>query len=82
MIKKPLVFDTGASIDLSPFRADFLDDYEESDLAIQAVGSVDKVVGRGTVLRRFTTRCGGKVSIPHTPTTCLIQTFVLQVLRV
>jgi hypothetical protein len=78
----PLVFDTGDSIDLSPFRADLLDDYEGSDLAIQAVGSVGKVVGRGTVLGRFTTRCGGKSTSPHTPTTCLIQTFVSQVLRV
>jgi len=55
------VWDTGASSGLSPFRSDFLSDYEEVNLPVRAVGSIGQVVGRGTVLRRFTTRTGKKV---------------------
>ena len=59
----PLVFDTGATNDLTPYRADFLD-YQKVDLDVKAVGSVGKIVGFGTVLYRFKTRCGHCVYRP------------------
>ena len=49
-LRTPLVWDTGASSGLSPFRSDFLSDYEEVNLPVRAVGSIGQVVGRGTVL--------------------------------
>ena len=59
----PLVFDTGATNDLTPYRADFLD-YQKVDLDVKAVGSVGKIVGFGTVLYRLKTRCGHFVYRP------------------
>jgi len=60
----PLVFDTGASCGLTPYRADFLDDYREIDVDMRQVAGTDKIVGVGTTLRRYTMRCGQKVNNP------------------
>ena len=48
----PLIWDTGASTGLTPFRSDFCADFEEINMPIQAVGSTGTVTGRGTVLRQ------------------------------
>ena len=60
----PCVFDTGASSDLTPFRQDFID-YTPVDLKVTGVTGNGKVAGRGTVLRRFTTRKGEDISLSH-----------------
>ena len=54
----PLIWDTGASTGLTPFRSDFCSDFQVVNMPIQAVGSTQTVTGRGTVLRRFKTRSG------------------------
>ena len=59
----PLVFDTGDSMGLTPFRSDFID-YQPADVSIKAVASTGKVVGIGTVLRKFKSRCGTTVYVP------------------
>ena len=62
-LRTPLVWNMSASSELTPFHSDFLPDYEEVNLPIRAVESIGQVFGRGTVLRRFTTRTGKKVYI-------------------
>ena len=59
----PLVFDTGASTGLTPFRSNFID-YRPSDVSIKAVASTGKVTGIGTVLRKFKSRCCDNVFVP------------------
>ena len=59
----PLVFNTGASTGLTPFRSDFID-YRPSDVSIKAVASTGKVIGIGTVLQKFKSRCGTTVFVP------------------
>ena len=59
----PCVFDTGASSDLTPFRQDFIN-YTPVDLKVTGVTGNGKVAGRGTVLRRFTTRKGEDIFVP------------------
>lgn len=61
----PLVFNTGALTGLTPYKADFIN-YKPVDIEIKAVGSTGKVVGTGTTLWRFTTRCGRKVYLSST----------------
>ena len=67
----PLVFDTGASGAVTPYKADFID-YMETDIEVQAVVGVGNVVGMGTVLRRFKCRDGSTFYCPsqsyHMPT--------------
>ena len=53
----PLIFDTGASVGVTPFRADFID-YRKVNFTVKAVGSIGQIVGEGTVLRRYRTREG------------------------
>ena len=60
----PLVFDSGASGGLSPFKADFAD-YQACDIQLAAVTAITKVSGIGTVIYKFVTRSGKVVFIPH-----------------
>ena len=54
----PLVWDTGASYGLTPFRDDFID-YEEVEIEVQDIAHKNKVVGVGTVrIERPGTVCG------------------------
>ena len=59
----PLVFDTGASSGLTPFCSDFLDDYADINITVKGVAGNGSIVGTGTTLRRYTTRCGADVYI-------------------
>ena len=59
----PVVFDTGASGGLSPYKSDFID-YEPVKIEVKGVAGMGQVIGRGTTLQKFTTRCGAKVCIP------------------
>ena len=60
----PLVFDTGASYGLSPFKSDFLDDYKSVNIDVKGVAGGGSIVGGGTILRRFKTRCGSTIHLP------------------
>ena len=53
----PLVWDTGASFGLTPFRADFID-YVECDIPVKDISKTNRVIGICTTLHRF--RSGGK----------------------
>ena len=47
-----LVWDTGASYGLIPFRSDFID-YLECDILVKYVTKVNRVIGIGTTLHKF-----------------------------
>jgi hypothetical protein len=67
-----LIWDTGASFGLSPFRSDFID-YVECDIPVRDVTKVNKVIGIGTTVHRFTDTNGNPVFLPcvsyHLPQT-------------
>ncbi len=72
-----LIWDTGASYGLTPFRSDFID-YVECDMPVWDVTKVNKVIGIGTTLHKFTNTDGKPVFLLcvsyHLPQTdvCLI----------
>ena len=47
-----LIWDTGASFGITPFRSDFID-YVEADIAVKDVTNINKVIGIGTTLHKF-----------------------------
>ncbi len=47
-----LIWDTGASFGLTPFRSDFID-YVECDIPVWDVTKVNKVIGIGTTIHKF-----------------------------
>jgi hypothetical protein len=67
----PLVWDTGASLGLTPYRADFFDD-AEVNIPVKDVTKTNYVVGIGTVIYRFQNDKGEDVFLPcvayHLPT--------------
>jgi hypothetical protein len=67
----PLVWDTGASLGLTPYRADFFD-YIEVSIPVKDVTKTNYVVGIGTVIYRFQNDKGEDVFLPciayHLPT--------------
>eukprot|EP00956_Cyclotella_meneghiniana_P015030 scaffold22790_cov42-Cyclotella_meneghiniana.AAC.2 len=66
----PLVWDTGASFGLTPFRGDFID-YTECSITINDIARSNQVVGVGTTLHKFKHN-GSYIFIPclsyHLPT--------------
>ena len=48
-----LIWDTGASYGLTPFRSDFID-YVKCEIPVRDVTKVNTVVGIGTTLHKFT----------------------------
>jgi hypothetical protein len=48
-----LIWDTGTSYGLTPFRSNFVD-YVKCDIAVKDVTKVNKVIGIGTTLHKFT----------------------------
>ena len=48
----PLVWDTGASFGLTPFRGDFID-YVECQIPVKDIARTNMVVGIGTTLHKF-----------------------------
>ena len=48
----PLVWDTGASFGLTPFRGDFID-YTECSIAVNDIARTNMVIGMGTTLHKF-----------------------------
>ncbi len=67
-----LIWDTGASAGLTPFRSDFID-YVEVDFEVRDVTKANKVKGIGTTLHKFVDNNGKNVYLPcvsyHLPTT-------------
>ena len=67
-----LIWDTGASAGLTPFRSDFID-YVEVDLEVRDVTKANKVAGIGTTLHKFVDDKGGVIYLPmvayHLPNT-------------
>ena len=47
-----LIWDTGASFGLTPFRSDFID-FMEADVAVKDFTKINKVIGIGTTLHKF-----------------------------
>ena len=63
VITTPLVFDTGASSSLIPYKLHLLV-YHPVDILVKAVGSIGQVVGMGTTLHCFRIQCGQTVYLP------------------
>jgi hypothetical protein len=67
-----LIWDTGGSAGLTPFRSDFID-YVECEINVRDVTKVNKVVGIGTTLHKFVDSVGNAVYLPcvsyHLPST-------------
>ena len=67
-----LIWDTGGSAGLTPFRSDFID-YVECEIDVRDVTKVNKVIGVGTTLHKFVDIAGNDVYLPcvsyHLPST-------------
>ncbi len=67
-----LIWDTGTSYGLTPFRSDFID-YVKCEIPVRDVTKVNTVVGIGTTLHKFTDINGNPVYLPcvsyHLPET-------------
>ena len=67
-----LIWETGASYGLTPFRSDFID-YVKCEIPVRDVTKVNTVVGIGTTLHKFTDINGNPVYLPcvsyHLPET-------------
>ena len=67
-----LIWDTGGSAGLTPFRSDFID-YVECDIDVRDVTKVNKVIGIGTTLHKFVDDAGNNIFLPcvsyHLPST-------------
>jgi hypothetical protein len=58
-----LIWDTGGSAGLTPFRSDFID-YVECEIDVRDVTKVNKVIGVGTTLHKFVDVAGNDVYLP------------------
>ena len=58
----PLVWDTGASAGLAPFRCDFID-YMKSQMPVNNIARTNMVIGIGTALHKFWIN-GGPIYLP------------------
>jgi hypothetical protein len=67
-----LIWNTGASFGLMPFRSDFID-YVECDIPVRDVTKVNRVVGIGNTIHKFMDTNGNPVFLPcvsyHLPQT-------------
>ena len=63
MNNTPLVYDTGASYGLTPFRADFID-YQTCDIPVKDISKTNRVKGIGTVMYKFTATNGDLLYLP------------------
>jgi hypothetical protein len=58
-----LILDSGASYGLTPFHSDFIN-YVDCDIPVWDVTKVNKVIGIGTTLHKFTNTDGKLVFLP------------------
>ena len=67
-----LIWDTGSSFGLTPFRSDFIY-YVEADISVKDFTKINHVIGIGTTLHKFKNDKGKDVFLPcvsyHLPTT-------------
>ena len=63
-----LVWDTGASFGLTPFRSDFIY-YVEADIPVKDITKINQVVGIGTMLHKFKNDISLTFVSYHIPTT-------------
>ena len=61
-----LVWDTGASFVLTPFKSDFVD-YVECETPIKDVTKFNKSIGIETKIHKFKNSKGDDVYLPHIP---------------
>ncbi len=59
----PLIWDTGASFGLTPYRADFID-YEEVSIPVKDISKTNMVIGIGTVMYKLTATNGDELLVP------------------
>jgi len=59
----PLIWDTGASFGLTPYRSDFID-YEEVSIPVKDITKTSMVVGIGTVMYKMTATNGDVLFVP------------------
>ena len=59
-----LIWDTGASIGLTPYQSDFIDYQELDNVSVKDIVRQNKVLGVGTVMWKFITREGREVFLP------------------
>ena len=58
-----LIWDTGASFGLTPFRSNFID-YVKCDIPVRDVTKVNRVIGISTTLNKFVDTKGQEVFLP------------------
>ena len=71
-----LVWDTGASIGLTPFRSDFIDYLLLDGVTVKDIAWANSVLGIGTIMWKLLQQRDIPSSSPRWLTTCLIATFV------
>jgi len=59
-----LVWDTGASIGLTPFRSDFIDYLPLDGVTVKDIARANSVLGIGTIMWKLPTTKGHPVFIP------------------
>ena len=60
----PCIWDTGASIGLTPFKSDFIDYQKLENVHVKDIAQKNKVLGVGTVMWKFFTQSGREVFLP------------------
>ena len=70
----PVVFDTGASGGLYPYKSDCID-HEPVKIEVKGVAGMGQVIGRGTTLQKIQLVVAQRFASPvPTPTICLVRT--------
>ena len=59
----PLIYDTGASFGLTPFKADFID-FQEVSIPVKDISKTNYVVGVGTVMYKIKATNGDELLVP------------------
>ena len=59
----PLIWDTGASRGLTPYRSDFIH-YQKTDMVVHDISKANRVIGIGTVMYKFKDTNGREVYLP------------------
>ena len=79
-----LIWDTGASYGLTLFRSDFID-YVKCEIPVKDVTKVNKVVGKGMTLLKFTDINGNPIYFPcvlyHLPETVFVCSLLKRITR-
>ena len=59
----PLIYDTGASFGLTPYRSDFID-FEEASIPVKDISKTNTVLGIGTVMYKLKATNGDELLVP------------------